>query len=245
MPHDIDHPGAYFAHRDANIPEPNVIAINPENGHGHSAVLLASPVARHSAARVEPFRFYSAVERGIARRISADRQYVGLITKNPMHAHWRVEWRRDEPYTLGELADWLFFEDMPPDATVETTLGAGRNCAVFDELRLIAYREVLTFKRTGSLDAWAARCERLAIALNQRFPRAMRLSEVRAIAKSVARWTWRNFGAEKFPARQSLRGARRATQMWAGHISAESTKPWLAGGISRRTWYRRRKEVRS
>ena len=174
--------------------------------------------------------------RAPARRISADRQYVGLITKNPVHAHWRVEWRRDEPYTLGELADWLLFEDMRPDATVETTLGAGRNCAAFDELRLIAYREVLTFKRTDSLDAWAARCERLAIALNQWFPRAMRLSEVRAIAKSVARWTWRNFSAEKRSARQSLRGARRATQMWADHISAESAKPWPARGISRRTW---------
>jgi hypothetical protein len=34
MPHDIDHAGAYFAHRDANLPEPNFIAINSENGPG-------------------------------------------------------------------------------------------------------------------------------------------------------------------------------------------------------------------
>jgi hypothetical protein len=71
MPHDIDHNGAYFAHRDANVPEPNFIAINPENGHGHSAMLLAVPVARHDAARFEPLHFYGAVERGIARRIGA------------------------------------------------------------------------------------------------------------------------------------------------------------------------------
>ena len=54
MPHDIDHSGAYFAHRDANVPEPNVIAINPENGHAHCAVLLTTPIARHSAARIRP-----------------------------------------------------------------------------------------------------------------------------------------------------------------------------------------------
>ena len=39
-------------------------------------------------------------------------------------------------YTLPELADWLFPEDMQPDFSVETMLGAGRNCTVFDELRL-------------------------------------------------------------------------------------------------------------
>ena len=117
MPHDIDHSGAYFAHRDANVPEPNVIAINPENGHAHCAVLLTTPIARHAASRVGPLRFYGAVERGIARRIGADRQYFGLICKNPVHADWRVEWRRAEPYTLSELADWLFSEDMRPDTT--------------------------------------------------------------------------------------------------------------------------------
>ena len=57
MPHDIDHASAYFAHRDANMPEPNFIAINPENGHGHSAVLLTMPVARHAAARSSLYIF--------------------------------------------------------------------------------------------------------------------------------------------------------------------------------------------
>ena len=242
MLHDIDHPSAYFAHRDANIPQPNVIAINRENGHGHSAVLLASPVARHSASRVEPLRFFGAVERGIARRIGADRHYSGLITKNPCHRHWLVEWRREEPYTLGELADWLWFEDMRPDATVGTTLGAGRNCTVFDELRKIAYREARQFKRAGqSEEMFRARLERVAIGINLQFAEALKSSEVRAIAKSVSKWTWHRFSERKFSERQARCGARRAAQMWAGHISAEATKPWLALGVSRATYYRRKK----
>ena len=224
-------------------PEPNFMAINPENGHGHSALLLTIPVARHAAARVEPLHFYSAVERGFARRLGADRHYSGLITKNPVHPHWRVEWRCDQPYTLPDLADWLFPEDMQPDFTVETTLGAGRNCTVFDELRLIAYREVRAFKRDGSLDTFRARLERVAIGINTHFPEALRLSEVRSIVKSVAEWTWRHFSEEQFSARQALRGARRAAQMWAGHVGAEKTKPWDVDNISRATWYRRRRDA--
>lgn len=239
MPHDIDHASAYFAHRDANLPEPNFIAINPENGHGHSAVLLAMPVARHRAARNEPLHFYAAVERGIARRMGADRRYSGLITKNPVHPHWRVEWRRDDPYTLPELADWLFPEDMQPDFSVETTLGVGRNCIVFDELRLIAYREVRAFKRDGNLETFQARLGHVATDINTQFPNPLRPSEVRSIASSVARWTWRHFSNEKFSELQR----HRINIRWADHISVELTKPWAAEGVSRATWYRRRRDA--
>ena len=170
----------------------------------------------------------------------ADRRYSGLICKNPLHADWRVEWRRAGPYTLHELADWLFSKDMRPDAGVETTFGIGRNCAVFDDLRRIAYREVRSFKSGDNLDSFQARLERAALGMNMQFPQALPLSEVYAIAKSVARWTWRHFSEAQFSQLQSLRGARRSAQMWAGHVSREKTKPWRAEGISRATWYRHR-----
>jgi hypothetical protein len=51
MIHDIDQPDAYLSHRDAYLPQPNLIAINPANGHGHSAYLLAVPIARHARQR--------------------------------------------------------------------------------------------------------------------------------------------------------------------------------------------------
>src|SRR5204863_9898314 len=146
MPLDIDRPGADYAHDAAHVPEPNVIMVNPENGHAHAAYLLAHPVARHSASRVGPLRFYGAVERGIARRLDADRRYSGLIAKNPLHTDWRTEWRRKDPYTLSELAKSLLDGDMAPEPGVQTTLGSGRNVTVFDELRVFAYREVRKFK---------------------------------------------------------------------------------------------------
>jgi hypothetical protein len=213
MPHDIDSAGAYYAHDDANVPQPNVIMVNPENGRAHSAYLLANPVARHSASRVGPLRFYGAVERGIARRLGADRRYTGLIAKNPLHSDWQVEWRREQPYTLPELADWLFDSNMAPDRSAQTTLGAGRNVTVFDELRAFAYRVVMRFKRddagAAGLAAFRARLESVALGINMQFPEALNLTEVRAIAKSVARWTWSRFTSEKFSCLQSHRAKSR------------------------------------
>jgi hypothetical protein len=115
MVHDIDQSDAYYRHRDALLPAPNVIVFNPANGHAHSAYLLSVPVARHIAARIAPLLFFAAVERGIARRLGADPRYCGLLAKNPLHPDWRVEWRRDDAYTLEELADWLFPRDMAAD----------------------------------------------------------------------------------------------------------------------------------
>jgi hypothetical protein len=245
MPHDIDHPGAYYCHRDANVPQPNVLIVNPANGHAHAAYLLAAPVVRTSAARVRPLQLFAAVERGIARRIEADRHYSGLITKNPLHPVWRVEWRRDEPYSLCELADWLFPRDMVPDVSRSLTFGAGRNCTIFEELRTIAYREVRDAKRAGDRDPFQRRLEQLAIAINADFRLPLKHSEVRAIAKSVTRWTWKHFSVEGFSRRQSLLGTRGAARRWAGHVAAEKTRPWVAQGISRRTWYRRRRRLQA
>ena len=231
MPLDIDRCDAYFAHRDANLPPPNFIAINPDNGHAHSAILLATPVACHSASRDAPLRYYAAVERGFIRRLGADRHYVGHITKNPLHPHWRVEWRRDEPYTLAELADWLCFEDMRPYPSIEATFGMSRNVAVFDELRRIAYREVLDFKRAGSFEAWQDHCLHRAAALNQQFPVPMRHSEVRAIARSVSKWTWKHFSEQTFAGRQSQRGKLSLCQPVPPAPMTVNREPGIAGGL--------------
>jgi hypothetical protein len=215
MLHDIDQPDATFAHADADVPQPNIIIMNPANGHAHSAYLLASPVARHRAATLAPLRFYAAVERGIARRIGADRHYAGLIAKNPLHTAWKVEWRRDQPYTLAELAEALHADNMRPDPTLPCTLGAGRNVMLFDELRGLAYREALKFKRAdpgaSGLAAFRMRLNAIALGINRQFPLALPLSEIRAIGRSVAKWTWPRFTPQKFAQIQSHR-ARASTR---------------------------------
>lgn len=69
------------------------------------------------------------------------------------------------------------------------------------------------------------------------FTPPLSFSEVKAVSRSVARWTWRQFSDEKFSTIQSARGkrgGRPATRTAEG-------EPWAAQGISRATYYRRMK----
>jgi hypothetical protein len=130
---------------------------------------------------------------------------------------------------------------MRPDSSVTTMHGFSRNCTCFDNVRETAYREVLDAKRAGkSLSDFQLRLEGVAPEINLHFPEALPLSEIRAIAMSVAKWTWRKFSAERLHARQSFLG-KIGSKRWAGHVSAKDTKPWEAQGVSRRTWYRRKR----
>jgi hypothetical protein len=162
-----------------------------------------------------------------------------LLGPLAVHPDWRVEWRRAEPYTLEELRGHLTKADVRKEPTPQTTYGAGRNCTVFNELRVIAYREVLPLKRNGGTRGeWKLRCEALAEGLNKQFPVPLSLREVRAIAKSVAYWTWEKFTEAAFSKIQQARIKKR----WAGHVAESATKPWEALGISRRTYYNRKRE---
>jgi hypothetical protein len=248
MVHDIDRPDAYFAHRDALVAEPTFIAVNRANGHAHAATLLALPVYRRQMARAEPLEYFAAVERGYARRLGADQRYAGLLAKNPMHPAWRVEWRNAKPATLNELQSWLYPEDMLPETTRFATTGAGRNCSIFDDLRALAYREVIRFKKAGRAEQeFRDALQKTAQGWNQQFALPLSRTEIRAIAKSVANWTWKRFTLEKYEERsfvnrdwQSWRGRRGMAKRWAGHVALDKTRPWIADGISRATWFRRK-----
>jgi hypothetical protein len=239
---DVDRAGAYYADDDANLPPPNVVTVNPANGHAHLDYLLATPAHKHSASRIEPLQYLSSIQRGMTNRLGADKRYVGLISKNPAHSDWLVEWRRDQPYTFDELNDWLFEDDKRFDPRPREQFGLGRNCTTFDELRTFAYREVLKFKSGGGNHTdFANRLEAVALGINMQFVTPLSYSEVRATARSVAKWTWQRFSSAKFSAIQSHRGKLGMAKRWAGHTAENTTKPWLALGISRRTYYNRKK----
>jgi hypothetical protein len=209
LPFDVDWAGAYYAARDANLPPPTFIAANPGNGHAHLAWLLRKPVQNFASSHSSPLHYMAAVQRGLRRRLEADPHYSGLISKNPQHLDWRVEWQAPDPYDLDDLADWLFPHDMRPEPVVAERLGLSRNCTVFEDVRPVAYREVLCFKRNGaSLDQWQQHCIELAAGSNRQFHKPLGYSEIRAIGKSIAKWTWRRFSAEKFAERQSRRASR-------------------------------------
>ncbi len=240
--HDLDFGGAALAHRDSNLPPPNVIMINRKNRHAHSAVLLESPVARHSAARRKPLAYYAAIERGFARRLGADFSYSGLLAKNALYPGWDVEWRREEPYSLDELSDWLFKRDMVPAARSSDSFGTSRNVFCFEEMRRWGYRNFRRFIRTGEpFERFQSALHAIGQSINQHFVSALGPAEIWAITRSVSKWIWRHFSDDGFRARQSWLGKKGMVARWRGHIADSTTRPWQRLGISRSTYYRQKK----
>lgn len=118
-------------------------------------------------------------------------------------------------------------------------VGAGRNCTIFDSLRKFAYS---MFNKTKIKDhqfqVFSATLAYEAEELNDKFDAPLSPSELRSIIKSGAEWVWRHFSSETFSMIQSRRGKKSAAKRWAGHTK---TEPWTELGISRRTYYRKKK----
>lgn len=202
---DIDRSGSAFDWEDRNLPRPNWVAQNPENGHVHFGYILDRPVSRTSASRLKPLRYLASVQAALSREFDADPSYGHRLTKNPIHARWRTLWEREAPYDLGELREYLEKrgnKKLPTTFEAEEAIGLGRNVTVFDGLRKWAYRARLKYNAFG---LWEDACIRMAQSFNS-FASPLSTQELRHIARSVAKWTWKHFSHAKFAEIQSYRG---------------------------------------
>ncbi len=229
---DVDNENGAFAWDDALLPQPTIAISNPENGHAHLYYGLSVPVCKSFAARSHPIRYAAALEAAYREKLGADFRYGGLVAKNPFHRYWRTTWC-PRLYELGELAEYVELKKLPA-ASVEAA-GLGRNCTLFETLRNWSYRAVLPFKRShGSEDEWSRFVREHADQLNV-FVTPLSPGEVKSIAKSVARWAWREFSDHRFSAIQSARGKRGGRP----RSTTRDGKPWEALGVSRATYYRK------
>lgn len=204
MVFDIDRPGAVFAAEDGGVAAPNWIAENPRNGHAHLSYEIAVPIVTSDAGRLEPVRFAAAVEQAYCRALDADKGYVGLICKNPLHPDWRIQTPRVEAYDLQEMSEWVTLKKLTKAEEVETPLG--RNVELFHRLRQWAYRNI---KKHSNYEQWLFFCQAQATAFNN-FTTPLPLNEVSHTAKSVAKWVWRHFDTaasdKRFSELQAFRG---------------------------------------
>ncbi len=242
---DIDRPAGALSWSDAGLPAPYWIATNPANGHAHVCYGLSAPVCRSDAARAAPLRYAAAVEAALCDRLGGDLGYAGLVCKNPLHKHWRVEWFGGGPYELSYLAEWC--GDLKPYTDRRrkwTDYGLGRNVTLFHELRQWAYKAVRDYWQPGGYAAWALAVRARAEALNGNFANPLPESEIKASCKSIARWVWQRFSPAELralierthsPELQAKRGKRSGEVRREG--STEAAQPWLDLGISRRTYY--------
>ena len=227
---DIDRPMAAFAWEDAKLVVPNVVAVNPDNGHAHPGWKLLKPVHCHDTANPKPLRYFAAIERGFRRRLGGDPNYTGLIAKNPLHPHWRTMWLAPYPYSLQELAECLDQADMRSAATPREEAGLGRHTALFDHVRHIAYREVAIARRASSREAFFGHLLTIALEFNTGFMPPLTFGDVRATVRSIAKWSWANVG---FGARSNSKQVNRGLK--SGRVrraAAQERQAALAGLLS-------------
>lgn len=206
---DVDRQGAAFAWEDCNLAPPNYAAINPKNGHAHLVYKLAEPVATSEHGRLAPLRYLAAVERGYRIELGADAGYSGLVTRNPYKT--RTLCIHKHEYDLFELSDWLK-RDLGEYAEQETVVaGLGRNVTLFDTTRVWAYKAIRFYRvpeRSRLFNVWRKEVEDYALGINAQFPTPLVYSEVKATAKSIAKYCWKH-DAEvqgKFSQKQAERG---------------------------------------
>lgn len=185
------------------VAPPNLVVRNPANGHAHLLFGLAHGVTRTSAGRAGPLRLLSAISEAYRHALKADTGFAELICKNPLHRHWQVETPAVELYDMHDLSEWVDLDAAAKriKATPKRELGgAGRNCSLFDSLRAWAYKAYAEYHAPGGrqaaapagFDAWAAAVMEKARRLNV-FENRLPESEVRATAKSVAKWIWNQY----------------------------------------------------
>jgi hypothetical protein len=191
---DIDHDQSFNAADENNVQLPSLMVLNPENGHGHAVYLLKNMVTVSAAARMKPQRWLAGLERAYTRRLSGDMGYTGLISRNPL-LHPILDSSRI--YDMSELDAPLDFTDKAPYRESHLEHGTGRNCTMFDLVRVWAYKKVLFYvSETEFYNDVLKKCREI----NGGFNHPLSDSEPRATAKSITKWTWRNrfnFGHEK------------------------------------------------
>lgn len=210
---DCDYPDALGKINSNNLPIPNIFVSNPANGHSHIFYGLNVPVVRTDAGRYNPLRYLASVEYAICKALEADAGYAGLVSKNPLHKHWRTTIHNPNSYELGELAEYLTLPAKLPKKA--KTQGLGRNCTIFEEVRFIAYENVLKFRIESTKEAFAGFILSTCQSVNAGFPSGLDLKEVERIAKSISKWTWKHY-----------------TKRWTDeHFSKVQAKRGRAGGL--------------
>lgn len=220
----------------ADLPDPNWIVWRVANDHAHPAWTLGAPVHRHPKARPDPLIYLSKIADYYASATGADPGYNGVLSHNPApryrEAEYRTTWGRRDPYQLDELAAIIPFGWKPPG---ERQTGIGRNCDLFADLMAWAGR-----RENADIPVLSA-----ALVRNQHFNHPLPESEVAATARSVerycARWAARGWHCPQWIARQAARGRKGGRP----RLYEPEREPWTLEGISRATWYRRRRETKA
>ncbi|ENX26912.1 MULTISPECIES: replication initiation protein [Acinetobacter] len=195
---------------DAGLPQPFWTTQNPLNGHCHHCYKLEIPLCTSEFASVKAIKYAQAVYYAYALKLGADIGYSQLITKNPLHPQWRTTYWTKKAYSLDYLAD---FVDLPKKLPKKLeVVGLGRNVTMFEKGRHWAYKAIRDYMHHNSSHEWERAVRAKIEAINSGFEQPLPLSEVKATAKSIAKWVWQHFSYGDFREIQAKRGAKGASK---------------------------------
>ena len=203
---DLDHSNSLIW-EETNLPAPNIIVKNRNNGHSHLFYAIVS-VCTSENARSKPIQYMKAVYKAMAARLNADPAYSGPVAKTPSHPWWSTWEIHSEEYSLGELADYVDLESTSPWSTSPNldAVSHSRHCMLFEELRFYAYSIVNREREKGTFKSFCRSLEAYADSKNnyssRGFSMDLSFAQVSATVKSVARWTWDRY----YGSRQTNRG---------------------------------------
>ncbi|APS51732.1 hypothetical protein AVI51_13325 [Piscirickettsia salmonis] len=84
---DIDQPNSALLYEKLELPTPNIISINRDNGHSHYFYYLHE-VYTSKNAYAKPQEYLQAIKQAYISKLGADQGYSGLIAKNPLSQEW-------------------------------------------------------------------------------------------------------------------------------------------------------------
>lgn len=237
---DVDHPPQHWLNislGSAFVRVPNWIS-SSKRGHGHVVYTLAQPVILAPVGRRRPLQKLARVAEYYAAVYDADRAYAATLTHNPVHPRYAdaTTWLRELPYRLDELA-----EAIPAGWRIPSKprTAEGRNCSLFmAAMRHFGKRENLDDGcHSENVQEWIEAAFERWYADNRT---GWHPNENKWIADSVSSYCRRNREQPRltphFRERQAAKGELSGIARRKGSIEAK--QPWVALGISRRTWYR-------
>ncbi|MDP0344782.1 replication initiation protein [Glaesserella parasuis] len=200
---DLDHNNPLIF-ENVGLPAPNFIVIDKEKSTSHYYYAINKPIYKDYIDNQKALLFFSKIQQAYTKALQGDPLYAGMIAKNPLHHYWKT-WNNNHfyAYDLYELAEYV---ELPKQLTKREAIGEGRNCWLFDAVRKFAYKEVLFYKanEANEKDFYNVILNRLE-KLNT-FALPLDFNELKAIAKSISKWTWAHFSVERFSEIQSARG---------------------------------------
>lgn len=201
-----------------DLPTPSYVALNPHTKDGHIVYALSTPVILTDAARCRPVNLLARIESGLNDVLGGDVAYGGRTTKNPRHReHMTLFGPEYAVYSLKDLAGplerlnalpkWVGAKERRQKlATSET----GWNVELFEVARKWAYphrgdyTELSPWEKAVDDYAWDRNVDLIGPSFSKG---PIQAGEVRQIARSIARWTWRHI-KRSFSEEQARRGQR-------------------------------------